>query len=250
MTPQFVGLDFDGVLCDSINECYVTAGRAYRKMLEETESASSFEASPEFASFFREYRHFVRPAGEYFLLFQSYFQHPELKLTEQVFQKLVQKYHNEINKFEEMFFAARELARQESLDRWLELHTFYAGVTEFLAEPKLQQKIVIITMKDQHSVDLLLRKMGQRNIAVYGNEYIKRFGSKENIISSLLQEYCLAPQHFHYLDDNLQHLREIKPTRVNCYFAAWGYSSVARQEVMAEQVNYCENMKQFSRALL
>ncbi len=61
-------LDFDGVLCDSIDECLLTSYNAYfEKYFDKIEKINQ-----KFKNYFYEYRYFVRPAGEYLIIYKAF----------------------------------------------------------------------------------------------------------------------------------------------------------------------------------
>ena len=61
-------LDFDGVLCDSVDECMLVSYNSFN----DTNIIKISDISLNFRTYFYENRYHVRPAKEYFLLCKAY----------------------------------------------------------------------------------------------------------------------------------------------------------------------------------
>src|SRR5689334_25432393 len=71
MTQPIVVLDFDGVVCDSTEECIVTAWNAWQAHSGKNERVrTSVEVPEPFRDAIRKHRSYVRTAGEYLLLIE------------------------------------------------------------------------------------------------------------------------------------------------------------------------------------
>src|SRR5437870_5452134 len=110
-----VALDFDGVICNSIDECMLVAYTAY---------AGTPEMPGAFIKYFRKFRHFVRPAQEYWLIVEAYKRGIE-PLTEQQFNHLAGECKTQVAQFESAYFETRQKLRSADFKAWLDLHTMY-----------------------------------------------------------------------------------------------------------------------------
>ena len=63
-----LALDFDGVICNSIDECLITSYNAFYKM----EINNISDIPDDIKSFFYTYRYYVRPAREYYLIHKAF----------------------------------------------------------------------------------------------------------------------------------------------------------------------------------
>ena len=93
-----LALDFDGVICNSIDECLITSYNAFYN----TKINNVSEIPDDIQSFFYTYRHYVRPAREYYLLHKAL----QKKLTNfdlKIFHQLKNKYKQESRLFEPCF---------------------------------------------------------------------------------------------------------------------------------------------------
>ena len=61
--------DFDGVLCNSIEECMIVSYNGYHQ----TQLDLNNKISNSMRKYFFKYRHLVRPAGEYYLIWESFY---------------------------------------------------------------------------------------------------------------------------------------------------------------------------------
>lgn len=70
-------LDFDGVICDSIDECMLTSYNSFN----DTNIINICEIPTQYKKYFYEYRFYVRPAKEYFLLCKAYSDNIDLTMS-------------------------------------------------------------------------------------------------------------------------------------------------------------------------
>lgn len=212
-------LDFDGVICNSMNECMLVTFNAYSGACY-----TSLDALPAgYRETFRRYRYLVRDPGEYFLLADMF--HRGAGIDETRFADVVSQEAFRCRDFKVKFFAARHELRNRSLRTWLELHPPYKRFVDFIKQVSVP--IDIITTKDEESVSLLLREYAVHDKVghVFGQEALAVYGGKAGAIREACRRSSIAPGEVAYLDDHLQHLADVRETGVKLWYATWGYTN-------------------------
>ena len=225
---RIICLDFDGVLCDSIDECLLVTYNAYNNL-----SAKKLEdVDAELATFFYKYRYFVRPAGEYYILMKA-FESQIDELNEQVFNSLRRSHKAEIRNFQESFFDARNVLKKNDAF-WLSLHKLYNNAAGFLE--LCENNIYIVTNKDCDSIEKISKSYGYYNKikGIYSKEIST---DKKVLIKTLLESHHidLDRNELIFVDDNIDNLKDIqtlKDVKVRAYLATWGYTNNAQDETL------------------
>ena len=208
--------DFDGVLCNSIDECMLTSYNAFNH----TNLINTKDVPNQFKSYFYKYRYHVGPAEEYFLICKAFSEKKHLSFA--VFTKMKEELRDDMNNFEYEFFETRRFLKNQ-VDLWFSYHTMYNHVAKFIGE--LTQKFFVVTTKDYDSVKLLANHFGFIN-------KIEEIASKEiSIDKSVLFDHLfdkykskLKDRRIIFVDDNEFHLESLKTHPVELYFAKWGYA--------------------------
>ena len=210
-------LDFDGVVVDSIDECYKIS----------KESFFGFCKCPineeEYKSLFYKNRYLVRPLHEYMNLHQTLLKYFEKTITESEIQKTFidfQKLTTQKtqDRFEYTFLKIREYHRQD-LDKWLSMHNL-TNFGKTLQSRELNDHFVITT-KDKKSVQLLCNHFDIKLKIIFDKDDYRMNGSKGNIIRLFLNKSLYDKAIF--VDDSIEHLQSINDPRVDVYFANWAY---------------------------
>ncbi len=217
-TARLLCLDFDGVLCNSMDECMLVAFNAWFG----SHHAHAEELPDAYREVFRHHRYLVRDPGEYYLLVNLY---RRGGVTDgPAFSESVRREAPACAAFKPKFFAARHVLRSGDTRAWLALHPPYKESVDFLKQSTVP--VCIITTKDEESVRLLLREYGvaHRVARVYGQETLDRLGGKANAVRDACRQAGVEPSEAAYLDDHLQHLADVRPTGVHLWHATWGYT--------------------------
>jgi len=218
--------DFDGVLCDSINECMLTSYNAYKN----TQLLYIDEIPEDFRNYFYKYRYYVKPAKEYLILCEAYYK--KINLSVSIFNEMKILYKEKMIIFEKHFFSQRKFM-QKNKKLWLSYHKMYNHSENFVSQ--LSSKFYIITNKDYDSVKILSKHFRF-------NDKIKKIFSKE-----LSNDKKILFQHFFdtvfiekketriiFVDDNEEHLVRLKFFPIELYFAKWGYAKKQRYNSFKE----------------
>lgn len=226
-------LDFDGVICDSIEECLVSSWNAYHNCL-----ITSTETIPEsLQNFFYKYRPFVRPAKEYFILHRAYDNKHTQDLTKKVFRQLLMQYESEMIDYEKVFFEKRNKLKNSG--HWLPLHKLYDNVKDFMVDHN--ERFFIVTTKDRDSVERLTTYFGIRERVI--NIFSKEDGAnKKLLINKLVKEHTELIKNtvLHFIDDNEMHLKDVEYLKLELHLATWGYLVNKNQKYFNEINNLTE----------
>lgn len=216
-------LDFDGVIVDSIDECFQRCVEAYQTI------NCHFQQSLDFQNLFYEYRYLVGPASHFLCLADvlvSELNGDENRLTiEQHFYNLTSSETVEYQKrraiFEHSFFLSRNRSRSSDEALWISQHKIYQQILPILEDYSLDN-IYVATMKDEVSAVSLLQyfKIQIPPSNVLGVD----FGPNKNVhINSILDRSRVDPAAVTFIDDNAKHLFEVADLGINLAFASWGY---------------------------
>ena len=194
-------LDFDGVLCNSLDECLIVSYNTYYKMDNNTIDTIPMNHR----DYFYENRWLVRPAGEYCVLWKAF--ESGLNINEIVFGKLKMEYSEDIDKFQKLFYNNRAQLKS-NMPHWLSLHETYDNIKNFIYNSK--EEIFIVTNKDKQSVELLSKYFGyfDKIINIYSMEISF---NKTTLIKKILQDYRYNTKEtlFIFVDDNIENLKEV-----------------------------------------
>lgn len=221
-------LDFDGVICNSMNECMLVTYNAY----SESHLTTVADLPPAYRDTFQRHRYLVRDPGEYYLLVDRVPQGGAL--NQAWFKQALEREAAACTRFREKFFAARQVLRQQNMSAWLELHPCYRELVDFVKQASVP--IDIITTKDEESVGLLLDEYGisDRVSRIFGQQALRVYGGKAQAIRHTCNERGVAPASTAYLDDHLQHLLDVRVTGVNLWYATWGYTDPSVSQVPSD----------------
>lgn len=222
MKDVLLALDFDGVIWDSVGECYHTALRTWRRL-----GHPEIEA-PE--ATFRSGRWLVRTGGDFGLILEIASEDPDRDLTgfpKEEFARRAAAEAEVLEAFDRAFYEERDRARSENLDEWLHQQAPYPG---FVAEiPALQEEfreIVLCSTKDEASIRELLSTV-DLDFPVLG----KGFGTdKRDQVRHLMASRDLPADRILFVDDLLPNLDPVSEVGVRIALAGWGYNTPAVRE--------------------
>lgn len=217
-------LDFDGVICDSIGECLVTAwngfiavGGSNGKPVARPDQVDAGKRE-----FFQAHRWMVAPPEHYFVLLASHRDGRPLP-DAAAFESAVAAYAAELPEFRRAFFAERSRYKTEARAAWLGLHRVYPHVAARMDAVAAGNPTVIVTTKDEQSVEDVLISAGLEVPRIEGANRLGATGSKAAIVRHLLTELGADAGSTVFLDDHGGHLAGVATTGVRCRLARWGY---------------------------
>jgi phosphoglycolate phosphatase-like HAD superfamily hydrolase len=218
-----VALDFDGVICNSMDECMRVAFGGYEAWRTGAPAPLSIETSlpAGFDDFFRTYRYLVRPAEEYWLIVRAYHEGGAPLLPGE-FARLSREAEPQLTEFAPIYFKTRERLRAVNLDRWLGLHHMYPEFGEGWSTLRREALCYIVTTRDLESVGRLL-SMFDIDIPVERHWTKERPGGKPAAILEIANECERKPSEILFVDDHPEHLRDVSSTGASLFWASWGF---------------------------
>lgn len=209
-------LDFDGVICDSIFECLETS---YEAFLEFSSDGSLPEQIPKtWVNLFFIRRGYVRPSGNFLILWKWIAEFPNKNLTFNQFEMLCKENARDIEFFSELFHSLRNKKILNDKDLFIKKNKLFPGVKKNW--PTIAKSpVYIITTKDIESVKIIMEAAKLD----YTGAYARGTGAKSLSILKILEENKLNSKDVIFVDDSIAHLEEVSTTGCLTVHATWGY---------------------------
>ena len=246
-----LALDFDGVICDSGREVYVTALRAFvalhprsrwRHKLKDINaagitSAFDFLSDPEYRVFIE-----LQPLGNRAEDFGV-----ALKICEEKVRIDDQKSYYDyfktqdpdwLRKFHRTFYNERHAFRKSNEDAWFSLHRGYDEFISMLRRHAENTALSIVTAKDKDSILRLLDHLGIVGLFPVERIFDKETGRHKTAHLRALSERAALPlDAITFVDDKVNHLQGVASLGVRCVLAGWGFNT-PREWRVAEQAQF------------
>lgn len=207
-------LDFDGVLCNSIDECYVSSWLAFYGKGERPTAISLSERR-----LFDSYRPFIRRGADYLLLQHCIRSGIALRSQADFDAQLSLAGDGRMEDFDRLFYEQRHGLLDRDRAYWLALNPPFPGILPALGAVAASAAAHIISTKRADYIFEIVRSWGLHwpteriycsgveDKESYVRESLDRTGMEEGII----------------IDDQIDHLTRLKDPRVRGYLASWGY---------------------------
>ncbi|MEV7090510.1 HAD family hydrolase [Streptomyces sp. NPDC093085] len=214
-----LALDFDGVVCDALDECALVTwlgDRPHDLTLSGPEQLARVPA--EFTARFRKVRNYARVLDHFLVA-----HHPEAEAigSQAEFDRLFASFPDpRIQRFVAGASDARDWFRNTEPDFWLGLHTLYPGVADLLLRAGVP--VVIVTAKDEPSVRAILDRHGLETAVagVYGE-----CAAKPEAVREACARRGIPLEAATFVDDNLTNVRRVSATGARAWWARWGYQT-------------------------
>ncbi|MBU0934375.1 MAG: HAD family hydrolase [Spirochaetes bacterium] len=210
-----VFLDFDGVVCDSLPECYAVSRTAfYRLHLGLAEPAESEYDQRHF----RRLRPYIRRGGDYMFIQLALSRGLDLR-SQADFDALIAGQRELDDYFHTLFYQARTELLQTDPERWYRLNPLYPGMARLLARYSGNDRLLILSTKELAFIEKILAFNGiawpAENSFCSGKEqklaYIDRIMDKRAAARAL------------FIDDQVDHFKGESTHELRCLLAEWGY---------------------------
>jgi len=209
-------LDFDGVICDSVDECFLTSWIAYYHYYRLQQPSS---VRCELRKRFGQLRPFIR-AGEDYLLLHRILEQAGHVQNQAQFDLLLEKAGKEqMAVFKQLFYKARQYLVTEDFLYWCRLNRLYPHITPLLQQAAGNEHLFILSTKKPEFINAILKFYG----ISFAKERILYPGSssKISIIGEILAtrpDSCAL-----FVDDQIDHLAKETHNTIKPYLASWGY---------------------------
>ena len=204
--------DFDGVICDSIHECFEVSFNAFYKYNQTVKEKSQIR------DLFFEYRGLVGPAWQYYYLhdvlnnYNDNFENEFMNSISNSNDKTKREFQNE-------FFKERAQFKKNNFDGWIRLNPLTKLGNSLIG--KAANNSYIITTKDKDSVELILNYFNIEMVEIFSKEEFEKFQTKGKIIDFIMNKSSYEKGVF--IDDHVGHLDSVDNDKVECYFEERGY---------------------------
>lgn len=233
-------LDFDGVICDSLDECILSSLYAYFKLLLNTELTS---LPIDYKKRFALLRPFVRNGEDYLVIQQILKDNIRIK-SQDHFDEMLYKHREKMPFYKELFYKARNFLIQNDPGFWYSLNRIYPHMLHYLAKACASPFFYILSTKRS---DFIIKILKQNKLAMPEDHILVAWDRRKlDFISSVLDEEGCRNAVF--VDDQIGHLLKNNDRRIMPYLARWGY---IRQEWLLSDVKVMdeEEMVEMMRAV-
>ena len=202
---------------------------AYQKYLgQEGQITRLNQLSPDDANESIRLRNFIRTGEDYVLIAMSLDQQAHIA-GQSDFDNYKSANSVLISEFESLFYGTRSDMAGQRPDAWIELNPLYPGMENFLKGYTEMSRLYIISSKRSEYI----RKICDAYGLSIPHDHIFYAGmerSKREIIEELIGENRIAPEQFHFVEDQVDHLLKVQPAGIRGYLAQWGYNNAEQQE--------------------
>jgi phosphoglycolate phosphatase-like HAD superfamily hydrolase len=216
-----LALDFDGVVWNSVDECFDTACKAFQSLFQV--DCKQLEKP------FRAGRWIVRCGGDFYVVLKLALQNPDRdweKLDKAEFARMRDS-DPQSKAFETEFYRVRAERQQNCPEQWAASQRPYAGFVAQFPELKAAfREVVLTTTKDQQSARMLLATAGIE-VAIWAREQGTHKGDQ---IKDICKQRDIAATQILFIDDLLENLEQVAPTGAHGYLADWGYNTPGEQQ--------------------
>ncbi len=209
-------LDFDGVICDSIDECFVSSWIAYYELYRKEQPP---HVPVGLRAQFTRLRPFIR-SGEDFVLIQSLLREGVQISDQRAFDAAAERTGAEtLRTWKELFYAARRdlLARDRRF--WLSLNRIYPHVESAFALLPVDAPVHILSTK---RVEYITETLSEARIRFPAARiHLAPAASKLPAVETLRASGGFARAVF--VDDQIDYLLDNTNPLISAYLASWGY---------------------------
>jgi phosphoglycolate phosphatase-like HAD superfamily hydrolase len=246
-----LALDFDGVICDSGREVFITAlrtdvaidprSRWQEKLhgIADAGGATGFDFNTDI-----DYQAFVQlqPLGnraeDFGVALKICAAGLRVADQQQYYDYFKSQDAGWLRRFHQTFYNERHAFRRENEGDWLALHRAYEGFIDLLRRHADATSLAIVTAKDKNSVRRLLDHMGIGGLFPLERTFDKDTGRhKTSHLRAYSEQTALPLEAITFVDDKVNHLQGVAPLGVRCVLAGWGYNST-REWRIAERENF------------
>ncbi|MBU5678862.1 MAG: NUDIX domain-containing protein [Candidatus Aenigmatarchaeota archaeon] len=220
-----VVFDFDGVIVDSLDECFLVSVRAYNEL------GGNIKLSNKAKLLYKKYRPYLRITEDHL---------PALKMIENgIFDKDYiknsrKKFEKKKKEFVKRFYEIRKEIRKEDIKKWISLHKPFENVVKLIKRNYKRWNIFISSTKDKNSIVKILRSLG---IKIPENKIFSReFSNDKSKHVKMISRISKIPEEkIIFIDDVLENLKMIKrKSNARLALASWGYTTKEHEKIAKE----------------
>jgi len=237
--PSFLYLDFDGVICDSLEECFRSSWLA-REGLAIT---NALPPDPPFDAAYRARFDACRPfirSGEDYLIVHEWAARGEVPADQAAFDRSLAAHGPEIlADLKKRLYAVRDQLLEKHHAQWLGWNPLYPGVAQALTTQATNPHAWILSTKKAEFIVEILAHQG----VAWPLERTIYTGTRKKL--DIITEK-IGDQPSVLIDDQVDHLDFEHPS-CRCLLALWGYVAPGAAEKTAHAVDLPEALELISR---
>jgi phosphoglycolate phosphatase-like HAD superfamily hydrolase len=220
---EFLFLDFDGVICDSVNETIASSWLAYHKYVQK--HAPGSVARDHKARFMR-LRPYIRTGRDYMLIQDLMARNVTVTGQDMFDELLAEAGKRRMELYKTAFYQARNEIMTEYKEYWLELNPLYPHMFDIMEQAGSCKNVYILSAKKIVYILEILKHHAlafpDRRIIHAGQE------AKTDVIGRVLDREKGHAAFF--VDDQISHLSANNDPRIKPLIASWGYVDSRRLE--------------------
>ena len=220
--PTFLFLDFDGVICHSLEECYRSSWLASSEVVITEVLPPDPPFGKEYRSRFDACRPFIR-SGEDYLVAHEWAARGLVPPDQASFdQSLKEKGTEVLMGLKARLYAVRDRLMALHRELWLSWNPLFEGFASVLIEQADNPEVFILSTK---KAEFIAEILGHHQV-IWPLERILYTGNRKKL--DIIEEVSASTLTSILIDDQVEHLRFDDPN-CQCFLALWGY--VAREAV-------------------
>lgn len=209
-------LDFDGVICNSINECLVSSWHGYYKLYKRQQPASvSLLLKEQFLNL----RPFIRSGEDYMVIQELLADNTTINNQLDFDRQLETAGKQKIELFKELFYKARAYYLKEEPDYWFSLNPIYAHFKSKLPALSASPHFYILSTK---KADFILEILKNNGITMSRERIIHSAAQQKLRLITKILNNTNSNRAF-FLDDQIEHLSGNRDPRIQTFLCLWGY---------------------------
>ena len=220
-----VAFDFDGVIGDSVKECFVQATRAFAEM------GSKVKRNRQTERLFREGRPLITKVEHLFTITKMIQENPKVdfgRMTQAQFNATHTQNTQKAAEFAKRFYKQREMMKTSAPKRWIALQGAFPKIAKFISKIQRKNDVFIATTKDKKSTMELLASYG---IKIPESHILSRDFSKDKKvqIQEIAKRAGVTPKEIVLVEDAVKQLRDVRTLGTRGVLVHWGYSTRAQR---------------------
>lgn len=229
----FLFIDFDGVICDSLEECFLSSWLALQGVGVGSDRPPEPSFDDEYRRLFRAARPYVR-SGEDYLVVHGWAATGRVPASQDEFDADLEARGVEtMAELKRRLYATREALLAHHRDLWLSWNPLYPGMAQALAAQASNPNVWILSTKKAEFIEQILGSQGvgwplERTIYTGPRKKLEIIDADFGGPSALI-------------DDQIDHLDFGHP-RCRCLLALWGYAPVGAEGRARESLSLSEGL--------
>ena len=217
-------LDFDGVICDGLNECLLSSWNTWYELGVADFSEDTLSHIPQaFTKCFTLVRNFVRHSGHFVVPFvmegMVFASAREFESAyEQITAETARRFLSGLEHYRRQIIKERK-------ETWLRMHHFFDGM-EGVLRNRLE-KLYVVSGKDLPSIKCLLESKG---IELPTDHIYASQRSKLAALHGIKKQEGIDAKQLVFCDDNFSNMQEAKREGFSALWADWGYQTSEDRE--------------------